>query len=249
AADVGICVAGAAPVARHAADAILVDKDLGVIEHGIVEGRRAALNASKYLKATLSANVGNVVSILRAGLFLPFLPMLPGQLLVQNVCYDAAQLALPLDRADPEQLRRPHRWSIRDLIAFVGFFALVSSAFDLLTYGVLEWVLPVGAAHREALFHSAWFVEGLVSQVLAVLVIRTGRFAFRRSRPSAPVTVAAVMACALGPLIPASPWAAALGMRPLPAGILAVVASIVVAYLFAVQALKPAYRRLAGRWL
>jgi Mg2+-importing ATPase len=245
AADVGICVAGAAAVARHAADAILVHKDLGVIDHGIVEGRRAALNATKYLKATLSANLANVSSVLAASVLLPFLPLLPVQLLVQNLCYDVAQLALPLDRADPEQLRHPRRWSTRDIVGFVTCFALIGSVLDLATYALLAAVLP----GNRALLQSAWFAVGLVSQVLAMLVLRTGRVPFLRSRPAVPVTLAALGACVFGLLALAPPGATLLGLRPLPGQVLLLGAALVLGHVLTLQAAKPVYRRLTGRWL
>src|SRR5262249_15342182 len=155
--------------------AIVVDKDLRVIEDGIVEGRRAALNAMKYVKATLSANLGNVMSVLAASVLLPFLPMMPVQLLVQNLCYDGTQLALPLHRSDAGQLGWPGPWSTRDVLGFVASFALLGSVFDLATYGLLVYLLPAGAGYRQALFQTAWFVVGLLGEILAVLVIRTGR--------------------------------------------------------------------------
>jgi Mg2+-importing ATPase len=246
AADIGLAVPEAVGVARHAADAILLDKDLAILHRGVTAARHATLNATKYLKATLSANLGNVLSVLAASALLPFLPMLPLQILVQNLGYDLAQLTLPADRADPDQLVRPHRWSSRDLVGFIACFAPLSSAFDLATFWLLRHAWASGG---PTLFHTGWFIEGLLSQVLAVLVIRTGRLPLVRSRPAAAVLLATVAAATLAIALPYTVWGAWLGLRP-PAGVLlAQLLLIVAGYLAALHATKLAYRRLTGRWL
>jgi Mg2+-importing ATPase len=249
AADVGICVAGAVGVARQAADAVMLDKDLRVIENAVVEGRRATLNATKYLKATLSANLGNVLSVLVAGVFLPFLPMLPVQLLAQNLCYDLTQLAVPFDRADPDQLRRPQRWSHRDLVGFIACFALVGSVFDLATFWLLGHDLDDATSGGQSLFHTGWFVQGLVTQTLAVCVIRTAAVPLLRSRPTRPLALATLAGCLAAVLIPYTPAAVRLGFHPLPPAVLAALAVIVVAYLVSLEVAKGFYRRVTGRWL
>jgi P-type Mg2+ transporter len=249
AADIGLAVPEAVGVARQAADAILLDKDLRILHAGVTAARHAALNATKYLKATLSANLGNVLSVLAASAFLPFLPMLPLQLLVQNLGYDAAQLALPLDRADPEQLTRPHRWSGHDLTAFIACFAPISSAFDLVTFWLLQHLDPTNAADHQVLFHTGWFIESLLTQILAVLVIRTGRIPLPHSRPAAAVVLAALTACAAALLLPYTMAGIWLGLHPLPLLLLGVLAFTIVAYLAALQATKLVYRRVTGRWL
>ena len=175
AADIGLAVPEAADVARQASDAILLDKDLRILRNDVTAARHATLNATKYLKATVSANLGNVLSILAASAFLPFLPMLPLQILVQNLVYDIAQLTLPLDHADQEQLTRPHRWSGRDLTIFIACFAPLSTAFDLVTFALLQHLPAASAASHQMLFHAGWFTESLLTQTLAILVIRTGR--------------------------------------------------------------------------
>jgi Mg2+-importing ATPase len=246
AADIGLAVPEAVGVARHAADAILLDKDLAILHRGVTTARHATLNATKYLKATLSANLGNVLSVLAASAFLPFLPMLPLQILVQNLGYDLAQLSLPVDRADPEQLARPHRWNSRDLVGFIACFAPLSSAFDLATFWLLRHAWAGGG---PALFHTGWFIESLLSQVLAVLVIRTGRLPLVRSRPAVPVLLATVAAGTLAVALPYTAWGAWLGLLP-PAGVLLTQLLLIVAgYLVAVHAMKRVYQRLTGRWL
>ena len=249
AADIGLAVPEAADVARQASDAILLDKDLRILRNGVTAARHATLNATKYLKATVSANLGNVLSILAASAFLPFLPMLPLQILVQNLVYDIAQLTLPLDHADQEQLTRPHRWSGRDLTIFIACFAPLSSAFDLVTFALLQHLPAAGAASHQMLFHAGWFTESLLTQTLAVLVIRTGRIPLLHSRPAAAVGLACLAGTALALSLPYTPAGTWLGLAPLPPTALAVVFLIVTAYLTALQAAKIAYQRATGRWL
>jgi Mg2+-importing ATPase len=249
AADVGLAVADAVGVARQAADAVLLDKDLRILARGVVAARRATVNATKYLKATLSANLGNVLSVLAAGMFLPILPMLPLQLLAQNLCYDLAQLALPLDRVDPDQLRKPQRWSTRDLLGFIACFAPLSSLFDLATFWLLGHLLPVDSTSRQALFHTCWFIENLLTQILAVQVIRTAWVPLRHSRTTAPVALAAFAACGIAILLPYTPAAPRLGLQAPSLVLLAILAITATGYLAALQVVKVAYRRLTGRWL
>jgi Mg2+-importing ATPase len=249
AADVGLCVAGAVGVARQAADAVLLDKDLVVLDRAVMEGRRATLNATKYLKATLSANLGNVLSVLAAAAFLPFLPMLPVQLLVQNLCYDLTQLALPFDHVEPGQIRSPLRWSYRDLVGFVIRFALLGSVFDLATFWLLRKELDETSAGGQALFHTGWFVQGLLTQTLAVCVIRTIAVPLLRGRPAWPLALTTVAGCAAALFIPVLPAAGRLGFDSLPADVLIGIGVLTVAYLAALQLAKQAYRRLTGRWL
>jgi Mg2+-importing ATPase len=249
AADVGLAVADAVGVARQAADAVLLDKDLRILARGVVAARRATVNATKYLKATLSANLGNVLSVLAAGMFLPMLPMLPLQLLAQNLCYDLAQLALPLDRVDPDQLRKPQRWSTPDLLGFIACFAPLSSLFDLATFWLLGHLLPVDGTSRQALFHTCWFIENLLTQILAVQVIRTARVPLWHSRPTTPVALAALTACGIAILLPYTPAAPWLGLQAPTLVLLATLAITATGYLAALQVVKVAYRRLTGRWL
>ena len=223
AADVGLAVPEAAGVTRQAADAILLGKDLRTLNGAVTDARQATLNATKYLKATVSANLGNVLSILAASAFLPFLPMLPLQILVQNLGYDLAQLALPLDRADPGQLDRPHRWSARDLTVFIACLAPLSSAFDLITFAFLQHLPATGPASHQILFHTGWFTESLLTQLLAVLVIRTSGMPSPHSRPAPAVSLAALAGCAAALALPYTPAGTWLGLAPLPPAVLAAI--------------------------
>ena len=182
----GICVDTATEVARHAADLILLDKDLTVVADAVTEGRRTLGNTMKYVKITTASNFGNASSVVLASVLLPFLPMLPIQLMVQNLLYETTQLTLPFDRVDHEYLRRPRRWQSRGLTSFAVMFGLLSSVFDLATFAVLWWVLGANTGAEHTVFQTGWFVEGLLSQVLVVLVLRS-RHGLRAAVPRSPV--------------------------------------------------------------
>jgi Mg2+-importing ATPase len=247
AADVGIAVDEAAGVARHASDAVIVAGDLPALGPAVRHARHAGRAVTTYLTATISTNLGNVLSILCAAVALPFLPMLPGQLVAQNICYDLVQLALPWDRVDPEQIRRPHRLTIRGLLRFVCWFAPVGTAFDLATFAVLWW-LTSGDALRDPMFRTGWFVVNLTTQILAVQVIRTGRTPLIDGRPSLPVAGLAVAGCLFAVAIPGTRWGAALGLSPLPVSWLGVLGLVAIGYVAVLQLTKRVYSGLTGRW-
>ncbi|WP_167099801.1 magnesium-translocating P-type ATPase [Mycobacterium sp. DL592] len=214
-ADAGIAADTATDVAKGAADLILLDRDLAVIASGVVEGRRTLANTMKYVKITASSNFGNVLSVLVASVVLPFLPMLPIQLMLQNLLYDSAQLALPWDRVDPGYLRNPHGWDARGLVGFMVLFGAVSSVFDLATFGALWWLF--GGDQSPAVFHTGWFVEGLLTQLLAVLVLRSPTLPWREARPSTALLCATTLCAGLGVLLAVSPAARLFHMTSPPA--------------------------------
>ena len=204
AADVGISVDSAADVAKAAADIILVEQDLGVLHEGVVEGRRTVVNVRKYILMACSANFGNIVSMALAGLFLPFLPLLPIQVLLTNLIYDVAQMGLPIDLVDREAVARPIHWDIRMIERFMLILGPVSTVFDLITFAVLLLVLHVGLAE----FRTGWFVESLVTQILMIFAVRTRRHLFA-SRPHAMVALLALGTTALTlvlPFLPPGRW-------------------------------------------
>ena len=212
AADVGISVANAVDVAKDAADIILGERRLDVLHQGIVEGRKAFANVLKYLLMGTSSNFGNVFSMAGGVLFLPYLPMLPTQILLNNFLYDLAQVTIPTDNVDANLVTRPQRWNIDVIRNFMLLIGPVSSLYDFLTF----WVLLAVFRAPESLFHTGWFVESLATQTLVLFVIRTAGNPLR-SRPSAALTVTTIAIVLVGLLLPFSPLAAPLGFVPLPA--------------------------------
>jgi len=226
-ADVGISVESACDVAKDAADIVLLDKDLGILADGVVEGRRVFANTIKYVLMGTSSNFGNMFSAAGASLFLSFLPMLPSQILLNNLLYDAGEMTIPTDNVDLDLLQRPSHWDMAFIRRFMLLFGPISSIFDFLTFGVMLWVFRAG----EHLFQTGWFVESFMTQSLVIFVIRTRMTPFFRSRPSLPllVTTAACVAVALA--LPFSPLAATFGFVALPGAFFGVLLAMIVAYL------------------
>jgi Mg2+-importing ATPase len=243
-ADVGIAPRDAADVAREGADVVLAGKDLTAIAHAVAAGRHAGGNIATYLRVTLSSNLGNVIAMLSAGLLLPFLPMLPAQVLAQNLCFDAAQLAFAHDRPDPSVLRRPIVLRPRDLLRFIAGFGLFNAVADLATFGVLA-LAPHGpgtGADDEAVFHSGWFTENLLTQALVMVLLRFGRRGAAGREPG-PVALAAGALAAVGLLLPSSPLGAPLGMTVLPAVYYAPLTAVLVLYAAGLRAARARYER------
>jgi P-type Mg2+ transporter len=231
-ADVGISVESAADVAKDAADVVLLDKDLGIIADGVVEGRRIFANTIKYVLMGTSSNFGNMFSAAGASLFLSFLPMLPTQILLNNLLYDVSEMTIPTDTVDEELLARPSQWDIGLIRRFMAFFGPISSAYDFLTFAVMLHFFHAG----PTLFRSGWFVESLTTQTLVIFVIRTRRVPFFKSRASTPLLITTLACAAVGVALPyIGPFARLFGFEALPLSFLAVLAGMIVTYLALAQ--------------
>jgi len=234
AADVGISVESATDVAKDAASIVLLDKDLGVLADGIREGRRIFANTLKYVLMATSSNFGNMFSAAGASLFLSFLPMLPSQILLNNLLYDVGQLAIPTDRVDPEVVARPAAWDIAFVRRFMSVFGPLSSIFDFMTFYVMLVVLNAG----ESEFRSGWFVESLATQTLVIFLIRTRRVPFFRSRPSRPMIVLPITCATIGAVLPFTALAEPLGFTALPLTFFLILLGMIGAYLVLVEFAK-----------
>ncbi|MDO1530013.1 magnesium-translocating P-type ATPase [Fulvimonas sp. R45] len=248
-ADVGISVDTATDIAKESADIILLEKNLMVLEEGVLEGRVTFGNIVKYIKMTASSNFGNVLSMLIASLFLPFVPLLPLQILVLNLLYDISQLSIPFDRMDEDYLRKPRKWDASDIGRFMLWIGPSSSVFDITTFALLWFVFGANAPEHQALFQSGWFIESLLTQTLVVHMIRTRKIPFLQSAAAAPVLGLTTAIIVIGGLIPFTAIGTKLGMVEMPAAFFGWLALTVLAYCALTQAVKVLYMRRYGRWL
>ncbi len=237
AADVGISVDTATDVAKDAADVVLLEKDLGVLAAGVAEGRRIFANTIKYVLMGTSSNFGNMFSAAAASAVLSFLPMLPSQILLNNLLYDSSQLAIPTDTVDAEQLHAPSHWNIAFIRRFMLTFGPISSLFDFLTFGLMLGVLHAGPVE----FRTGWFVESLATQTLIIFAIRTRRVPFFRSRPSGVLTLTTLAVVAVGIVLTVSPVAHKLGFTTLPWQFYTALVVMTLAYLVLVEVTKKVF--------
>jgi Mg2+-importing ATPase len=233
AADVGISAAGATDIAREAADIILIERRLNVLHAGIVAGRRSYGNVLKYLLMGTSSNFGNMFSMAIAAMWLPFLPMRPTQILLNNLLYDLAQVTIPTDNVDAALIRRPQRWNVQLIRSFMLVVGPISSLYDLLTFAVLLYVFRF----NEGLFQTGWFLESLATQTLVLFVIRTVARPWK-DRPSTPLTVTTLLVVLAGCLLPYTSLAAPLGLHPLPPPYFVFLIVVTVTYLALVEVVK-----------
>ena len=245
-ADIGISVDSAVDIAKEAADIILLEKSLMVLEHGVEEGRKTFANMLKYIKMTASSNFGNVFSVLIASAFLPFVPMLPIHLLIQNLLYDMSQVVIPFDNVDPEFLTKPQRWNPKDLRTFMIFFGPLSSIFDVVTFMILWHVYHADSLPHATLFQSGWFIEGLVTQTIVVHMIRTRQIPFLRSMAAWPLVIMTIVIVCIGILLPMTFIADYVQMIPLPISYFAWLFFIVLGYMILVQLMKGFYAKRFG---
>lgn len=247
--DIGISVDSAVDIAKESADIILLEKDLMVLENGVLEGRKTFGNIVKYVKMTASSNFGNMFSVLAASAFLPFLPMLPIHLLIQNLLYDISQTTIPFDRMDSEYLKKPRIWDSDDLRRFMIWIGPISSIFDIATYIVMWCVFKCQGPEMESLFQSGWFVEGLLSQTLIVHMIRTRKVPFLQSTASWQVMLMTFTIMIVGVCIPFSSFGSAIGLTPLPWSYFPWLVGILLSYCVLTQWLKTTYIKAFKRWL
>lgn len=260
-ADVGISVDTAVDIAKESADIILLEKDLNVLEEGVIEGRKTFGNMIKYIKMTASSNFGNMFSVLVASAFLPFLPMLAIQLIVLNLIYDISCISIPWDHMDEEFLKKPRKWDASSIGSFMAWIGPTSSVFDIVTYILMYFIIcPMvcGGYYHEpgvdkvlfmALFNAGWFVESLWSQTLVIHMIRTPKIPFIQSRASLPVTLVTTLAIGIGTIIPYTSFGKAIGMYPIPPIYFAWLVGIILCYMILVTVLKKIYVKKYGELL
>lgn len=238
-ADVGISVDEAVDVAKESSDIVLMEHNLSVLHDGVIEGRRVFGNVVKYLRMAASSNVGNMLSVVGASVLLPFLPMLPVQIMLNNLLYDISQTSIPTDTIDKEWLRKPRRWSMREVRSTIMVFGPISSFFDYMTFAVLIW--PLNAMYNAPLFHTGWFIESLLSQTLIVYILRSQRMPWQGERPSRALVLVTLAVVAVGVFVPYSPLASGLGFVALPINFWLWLIVILLAYL--------ACGTIAQRWI
>ncbi|MDD2233623.1 MAG: magnesium-translocating P-type ATPase [Desulfitobacteriaceae bacterium] len=248
-ADVGISVDSAVDIAKETADIILLEKDLMVLEEGVIEGRRTFGNIIKYIKMATSGNFGNMISVIAASIFLPFLPMLPVQILTQNFLCDFSQMGIPFDSVDKEYIKKPRKWETHSIKSFMAYMGPLSSVFDILCFAVLWWAICANHTELAPLFQSGWFVFGTVSQVLVIHIIRTGRVPFLQSKPSIPLIVSSLIVVVVAIAVGFTKLAIGIDMMPLPVAFAPWLVLILAGYFLFAQLIKTLYIRRYKEWL
>jgi len=248
-ADVGISVDSGVDIAKEAADIILLKKDLMVLERGVIEGRRTFGNIVKYIKMAASGNFGNMLSVMVASIFLPFLPLLPVHILTQNLLCDFSQMGIPFDSMDADYLKSPRRWDTKGLSRFMVALGPLSSLFDILCFVVMWFVVKANTPEMAALFQTGWFIYGTLSQILIVFMIRTKKIPFIQSHASALLTLSSVIVGGIALVIAFTGVSAALDMKVLPLSYLPWLALLLIGYSVATQLFKGVYLRLFKEWL
>lgn len=247
--DVGVSVDNAVDIVKESADIILLEKSLLVLEEGVARGRHVFGNIMKYIKITVSSNFGNVFSVLVASAFLPFQPMMPLHLLIQNLLYDISQISIPWDNVDEEYLRKPREWDPRSIARFALFLGPVSSIFDFSTFALMWYVFAANTVEEQALFQSGWFVLRLLSQTLIVHMIRTHKVPFIQSIASSPVLIMTSVVMIIGLILPFTPFGVSIGFQPLPISYFPWLLVTLLAYCVVIQLVKGWYIRRYNMWL
>lgn len=248
-ADVGISVDTAVDIAKETADIVMLEKDLRVLEKGVLEGRRTFGNIIKYIKMAASGNLGNMISVMVASIILPFLPMLPVQILIQNLLCDLSQMGMPFDNVDEEYLQEPQKWETESIKSFMAYLGPVSSIFDIACFAVLWWVIKANTVGLSPLFQGGWFIFGTVSQILVIHMIRTAKRPFIQSKASMPLTISTLLVAVVALAIGFTSFAHSIDMRPLPLIFLPWLAVILIGYLLTVEYIKKIYVARYGKWM
>lgn len=248
-ADVGISVDSAVDIAKETADIILLEKDLMVLEEGVIEGRKTFGNIIKYIKMAASGNLGNMISVIAASIFLPFLPMLPVQILTQNLLCDFSQIGMPFDSVDKDYIKQPRKWETGSIKSFMAVMGPLSSVFDILVFAIMWWVMGAKTQELSPLFQCGWFLFGTLSQVLVIYVIRTAEIPFIKSNPSGALYISTAVVAVIAVIIGFTDISFAIDMSPLPLSFIPWIAAILAGYFIAAQICKGLYVRFFGEWL
>ncbi|MDR1410213.1 MAG: magnesium-translocating P-type ATPase [Oscillospiraceae bacterium] len=248
-ADVGISVDSAVDIAKETADIILMEKDLMVLEQGVIRGRNTFGNIVKYIKMAASGNFGNMISVIFASIFLPFLPMLPIQILTQNLLCDFSQMGIPFDSVDKEYVKVPRKWETKSIASFMAFMGPLSSIFDILCFAIMWWAMKANSLELSRLFQCGWFIFGTLSQVLVIHMIRTAKLPFVQSRASKPVTLSTALIAIVAIVIGFTPLAVGLEMTALPPSFVPWLIALLAGYLILAQLVKKVYVKKYKEWL
>lgn len=248
-ADVGISVDTAVDIAKETADIILLKKDLMVLEEGVIEGRRTFGNIIKYIKMAASGNFGNMISIIVASIFLPFLPMLPVQILTQNLLCDFSQLSIPFDSVDVEYIKKPRKWETGSIKSFMAYLGPISSVFDILCFVVMWKAIGANTPALAPLFQGGWFMFGTLSQILVIHMIRTSKIPFIQSKPSLPLFISSFVVILITLITGFTNFAVGLDMQRLPLHFIPWLLVILLGYLFSVQFIKVMYIKRYREWM
>lgn len=248
-ADVGISVDTAVDIAKETADIILLEKDLNVLEEGVVNGRKTFTNILKYIKMATSGNFGNMLSVVIASIFLPFLPLLPIHILMQNLLCDFAQIGMPFDNVDKEYLEKPKKWNTKGIKKFMFNFGTISTVLDMVCFAVLLYVLKFNTTEKAVFFQTGWFAFGIISQTLIIHMIRTNKTPFIESKPSKELLISTLAITLITLCITFTNISTVFDLAILPLSYLLWIFVLIIAYIFVIQIYKKMILKNNEEWL